>query len=75
MATELWWSFPTAATPLEKLKAAQVFHYDMDDYRFIKFFFYLTDVDLASGLYVCIRGNHINKKFCHQILGVRRASK
>lgn len=75
MATELWWSFPTAATPLEQLKAAQVFHYDMDDYRFIKFFFYLTDVDILSGPHVCIRGSHINKKFSHQLLGVRCASK
>lgn len=75
MATELWWSFPTAATPLEQLKAAQVFHYDMDDYRFIKFFFYLTDVDLGSGPHVCIRGSHINKKFSHQLIGVRCASK
>jgi hypothetical protein len=75
MATELWWSFPATATPLEQLKAAQVFHYDMDDYRFIKFFFYLTDVDLLSGPHVCIRGSHINKKFSHQLLGVRCASK
>jgi hypothetical protein len=74
MATELWWSFPTPATKLEQLKAAQVFHYDMDDYRFIKFFFYITDVDLRSGPHVCIRGSHINKKFSHQLLGVRCAS-
>lgn len=75
MATELWWSFPVSATPLEQLKAAQVFHYDMDDYRFIKFFFYLTDVDSVSGPHVCIRGSHVNKKFSHQLLGVRCASK
>lgn len=75
MATELWWSFPVSATPIEQLKAAQVFHYDMDDYRFIKFFFYLTDVDASSGPHVCIRGSHVNKKFSHQLLGVRCASK
>jgi hypothetical protein len=74
IATELWWSFPVSATPHEQLKAAQVFHYDMDDYRFIKFFFYLTDVDLCSGPHVCIRGSHNNKKFLHQLLGVRCAS-
>ncbi|MGB5963045.1 MAG: hypothetical protein WBG73_20580 [Coleofasciculaceae cyanobacterium] len=75
MATELWWSFPTVATPLEQLKAAQVFHYDMDDYRFIKFFFYLTDVDILSGPHICIRGSHVNKRLSHQLLGVRCASK
>jgi hypothetical protein len=60
---------------MEQLKAAQVFHYDLDDYRFIKFFFYLTDVDLYSGPHVLIRGSHKNKKLSHQLLGVRCASK
>ena len=75
MASELWWSFPVSATSFEQLQAAQVFHYDLDDYRFIKFFFYLTDVDLSSGPHVCIRGSHKNKKLSHQLLGVRCASK
>lgn len=75
IASELWWSFPVEGTPMEQLKAAQVFHYDLDDYRFIKFFFYLTDVDLYSGPHVLIRGSHKNKKLSHQLLGVRCASK
>lgn len=75
IASELWWSFPVEGTPVEQLKAAQVFHYDLDDYRFIKFFFYLTDVDLSSGPHILIRGSHKNKKLSHQILGVRCASK
>ncbi len=75
MATELWWSFPVPGTPHDQLKAAQVFHYDLDDYRFIKFFFYLTDVDPSSGPHILLRGSHKNKKFTHQLLGVRCASK
>lgn len=75
IATELWWSFPVASTWQEQLQVAQVFHYDMDDYLFLKFFFYLTEVDLASGPHVCIRGSHKNKKWSHQILGMRCASK
>jgi len=75
IGSELLWSFPLSATPLQRLEAAQVFHYDLDDYRFIKFFFYLTDVDLSSGPHVCIRGSHKNKKFSHQLLGVRSAGK
>ena len=71
---ELCWSFPVEATSFEQLKAAQVFHYDIDDYRPIKFFFYLTDVDSSSGPHVCIRGTHKNKKFLHQIIGQRSAS-
>jgi len=75
VGSELLWSFPISATPLQRLQAAQVFHYDLDDYRFIKFFFYLTDVDLDSGPHVCIRGSHKNKKLLHQLLGVRCAGK
>jgi len=75
IGSELFWSFPVLATPLDRLDAAQVYHYDMDDYRFIKFFFYLTDVDLSSGPHICIRGSHKNKKFSHQLLGLRCASK
>ncbi|MDY6938606.1 MAG: hypothetical protein SWY16_13155 [Cyanobacteriota bacterium] len=71
---ELCWSFPVPATPFEQLKAAQVFHYDIDDYRCVKFFFYLTDVDTADGPHVCIRGTHKNKKWLHQIIGERCAS-
>ena len=36
-----WWSFARA----DVAKAAQLFHLDLDDYRFFKFFIYLTDVD------------------------------
>lgn len=75
IASELWWSFPVEGTPMEQLKAAQVFHYDLDDYRFIKFFFYLTDVDLTSGPHILLRGTHKNKPLSHQLLGVRCASK
>ena len=75
IASELWWSFPAAGTPREQLEAAQVFHYDLDDYRFIKFFFYLTDVDLTSGPHILLKGSHKNKKLSHQLLGVRCASK
>ncbi|NEP57256.1 MAG: hypothetical protein F6K31_09560 [Symploca sp. SIO2G7] len=71
---ELCWSFPISATLFEQLQAAQVFHYDIDDYRSIKFFFYLTDVDDSGGPHVCIRGTHKNKKFLHQIMGQRCAS-
>ena len=75
IASEIWWSFPVEGTQMDQLKAAQVFHYDLDDYRFIKFFFYLTDVDLSSGPHILIRGSHKNKPLSHQLLGVRCASK
>ncbi|MFN6515125.1 MAG: hypothetical protein RMY29_011560 [Nostoc sp. CreGUA01] len=61
----MWWSFSGNATYLEQSQAAQLFHYDIDDYRFLKFFFYLTDVDDRSGPHVCVRGSHNNKKWSH----------
>ncbi len=74
MGIELCWSFPAPATIAEQLEAAQVFHYDLDDYRTIKFFFYLIDVDEHAGPHVYIRGSHRNKPLMHQLLGVRCAS-
>jgi hypothetical protein len=74
VGTDLLWSFPVVPTRSEQVREAQVFHYDLDDYRFIKFFFYLTDVDESSGPHVCIRGSHKNKKFTHQLLGTRCAA-
>ncbi|MDF5708668.1 MAG: hypothetical protein PUP90_13645 [Nostoc sp. S4] len=61
----MWWSFAGSTTYLEKSQAAQLFHYDVDDYRFLKFFFYLTDVDDRSGPHVCVRGSHNKKKWSH----------
>ncbi|NJP09143.1 MAG: phytanoyl-CoA dioxygenase family protein [Leptolyngbyaceae cyanobacterium RU_5_1] len=71
---DLLWSYPTSTTWTQQLHMAQVFHYDLDDYRSIKFFFYLTDVDESSGAHVCIRGSHRNKKLIHQFMGQRCAS-
>ena len=42
------------------------FHYDLEDYRFIKFIFYLTDVEASSGAHVCVQGSHRKKKLRHQ---------
>jgi hypothetical protein len=54
-----WWSLPRADG---KPEHAEMFHRDIDDYRFIKLFCYLTDVDEASGPHVFVRGSHcVNK--------------
>ena len=74
VASELLWSFPVETTWDEQIQMAQVFHYDLDDYRSIKFFFYLTDVGLTSGPHASIRGTHKNKRLIHQLLGQRCAS-
>ena len=53
-----WWSLP-AKTPAEH---AELWHRDVDDYRFVKLFFYLTDVDEEAGPHGFIKGSHrVNK--------------
>ena len=68
IGNQLWWSFATEAQTYERLRAAQVFHYDMDDCRSLKFFFYLTDVDAASGPHVCVRRSHHQKPWLHKLI-------
>jgi hypothetical protein len=54
-----WWSLPTGDGPP---KQAENFHRDADDLRFIKLFFYLTDVDEESGPHVYVPGSHRQNK-------------
>ena len=65
--TKLYWSFVTKANFEDRMKlGAVLFHHDPIDYHSLKFYFYLTDVDLFSGPHVCVRGSHKNKKIVHQ---------
>ena len=66
--TRLRWSYGVELSELEQYKYSRTFHYDLDDYKAIKFFFYLTDVDLHAGPHVCVRGSHTTKRFSHRIL-------
>ncbi|MDZ8077598.1 MAG: hypothetical protein RMX35_00635 [Nostoc sp. DcaGUA01] len=68
LSNQLWWTFAGDTTNFEKMKTFQMFHYDIDDYRFLKFFFYLTDVDASGGPHVCVRGSHKQKKLSHLLL-------
>lgn len=53
-----WWSFGDR----ESAKEAQFFHRDLDDFKFLKIFFYLTDVTSDSGPHIYVKGSHkINK--------------
>jgi len=69
--TRLWWSFPTNATTEQQSAASQLFHFDLDDFRFLKFFFYLTDVYESAGPHVAVLGTHARKRFAHQAV-IRR---
>lgn len=52
----MWWSFPfnNKATS----QAAQMYHFDMDRIKFLKFFFYLTDVNEENGPHCYIKKSH-----------------
>jgi hypothetical protein len=68
IATRLWWSFPTRkAREIDLHQASQErFHFDLDDWRQLKFFFYLTDVDAEAGPHVYVRGSHRRHALPHQ---------
>ncbi len=54
LLTVIWWSF--AGRPAAR--DAQLFHLDLDDHRFCKFFVYLTDVGEEDGPHVFTPGSH-----------------
>jgi hypothetical protein len=51
-----WWSLPFGGKG--KSAAAQMYHFDMDRIKFMKFFFYLTDVDTNTGPHCYVKGSH-----------------
>ena len=59
-----WWSIPSH----KSAQQAQNFHRDVDDWKFIKLFIYLTDVDLDSGPHVYVKKSVHAKK----LLKIRR---
>jgi hypothetical protein len=52
----MWWSFP--GNEEYQRSSAQSYHFDMDRIRWVKFFFYLTDVNAESGPHCFVRGSH-----------------
>jgi hypothetical protein len=54
--TELWWS--TKFNDRPDGEAAQLYHFDMDRIKWLKFFIYLTDVDHDCGPHSFVAGSH-----------------
>lgn len=52
----LWWS--TAYEAKADASAAQLYHFDMDRIRWLKFFIYLTDVGPENGPHCFVEGTH-----------------
>jgi hypothetical protein len=76
--TRLWWSFPARRYDDADLRsvAQDRFHFDLNDWRTIKFFFYITEVDEMGGPHIYVRGSHRAKALRHQysiLLGKEKA--
>lgn len=61
----MWWSNSLSELTIDentkellKNRSAQMFHFDMDRLKFLKFFIYLTDVDANTGPHVYVKGTH-----------------
>ena len=52
----MWWSPPVKDQP--DVEAAQLFHFDLERIRWLRYFIYLTDVDAESGPHCFIKGSH-----------------
>ena len=67
--TRLWWTFVLEEAVNKSLSRSlpYTFHYDLEDYRFIKFMFYLKNIDKSSGSHVCVQGSHKKKKLNAQL--------
>ena len=74
VATDVLWSFPLQDH--ERLEGRQqgtlAFHFDTDDYRALRLFLYLSDVDHGTGPHVCVSGSHRKKRFLHRISPFRQ---
>jgi hypothetical protein len=57
VGANLWWTFPVDALKEDRDRHAHLFHRDVDDFKFFKFFFYLTDVDAGDGTHICVMGS------------------
>ena len=69
ITTRVWWSFPTpgASEADRHLASLDKYHFDLDDWRMLKFFFYLVDVDAGNGPHVFVRGSHAKRRMKHQL--------
>jgi hypothetical protein len=68
IGTRVFWSYPP---PMVGCEAATLpdygFHYDIDDFKFVKLFFYLTNVDEDSGPHTIIAGTHVGKSWSEKL--------
>ena len=74
MSVNMWWTFPVNASAEDRARHAHVFHYDLDDLKFVKFFFYLTDVDGQAGPHVYVKTSNRIVKYKSPLFKSKRFS-
>jgi hypothetical protein len=67
IGARMWWSLAGPSDSQQRKEAGQNFHYDIDGYGGLAFFFYLTDVKPSSGPHVYVRGTHVKKSWKHLV--------
>jgi hypothetical protein len=69
LRSRLWWSFRAdrATATMRSVYAQDCFHFDLDDWRAVKFFFYMTDVGPENGPHIYIRKSHRNRAVRDQL--------
>jgi hypothetical protein len=55
----MWWSFGGR----EQAEEAQLYHRDVDDWKFCKFFIYLSDVSAENGPHIYVKGTSASPQF------------
>jgi hypothetical protein len=58
VSRQLWWTFPTQADEKTRKKVAHFYHRDIDDWAFLKFFFYITPVQRGDGSHHFVVRSH-----------------
>lgn len=69
LKSRLWWSLRAdqATATMRSVHAQDCFHFDLDDWRAVKFFFYITNVGPENGPHVYVRKSHRNRSVLDQL--------
>jgi hypothetical protein len=73
----LWWTFAGSAADASERSTFSVdhFHFDLDDWLCVKFFFYVTDVDEGNGPHAVILGSHRRRPLRTRLTPFKGASR
>lgn len=64
----IWWSFPAKGLEDENFDSPRYwYHYDIDDFKFLKIFIYLNDVDSETGPHIVVKNTHKSKPWKYKL--------